>query len=298
MRNILIIIMFTLFASTTNADIFSASEGELHIKSDKKGAYIYIDGKKKGMVGDGFTKITVKEGDHNVRVLLETKEWNYEGRENTFVSGKSSIEIFITTSKSPSKYRLARLKQEKIDNKIRKDKAIAIQKKREEGEKIAKEKRDKKANKSLIIDKSLDSKRGTVSELKLMWMRCSIGQKSVGNNCKGRAKNFESFGDAKAFLQKGYKYSDFTDWRIPTTRELLGLVRCSKGTNRGRSCTKGSSKPTINKKTFPDTYSGSYWSLDKQRKAGSVTLVMFDAGWPFHDNYPRDAKLRLVRTRN
>ena len=50
----LLLVLMTIVASNT---IFA--DGKIKIKSDMKGAYIFIDEKKKAMTGDGFTTISL-----------------------------------------------------------------------------------------------------------------------------------------------------------------------------------------------------------------------------------------------
>ena len=45
-----------------------AGQGKLRVSSEPSGAYVYVDGKKKAMTGEGFTSILLEEGDHNIKV--------------------------------------------------------------------------------------------------------------------------------------------------------------------------------------------------------------------------------------
>lgn len=91
-----------------------SSEGKLHITSDVTGADIFINDEKKGITGGGVTIITVDEGEHEVRVFKHTKEWDYEGIKKTFVADKSSIEVYVRTSQSPTQYTIDKLEKERI----------------------------------------------------------------------------------------------------------------------------------------------------------------------------------------
>jgi len=119
MKKILIITMFAFISSVTQAGLFSDSKGVINISSDVKGANILIDGKKRGVVGDGVTAIGVVGGAHKVSVLKQTQNWKYEGIENIFASENSSVEVHIATRKIPTQYRLEQIEKADEEKKYR-----------------------------------------------------------------------------------------------------------------------------------------------------------------------------------
>ena len=165
MKKFLIIVSIFLCSNIAYSGWFISSEGELHIKSDVKGATIFIDGVKKGVVGDGYTIITVKEGDHKIRVYKHTEEWNYEGIEKTFVAEKSSIEIYVDTHRTPTQARFDRLEEEEIarQKRIQREReereARLAQKRKEKEARLAQEKKEKE--KRLAEKKKIEERRLT-----------------------------------------------------------------------------------------------------------------------------------------
>lgn len=96
-----------------------------------------------------------------------------------------------------------------------------------------------------------DNGDGTVTDRqsKLMWTRCSAGQKWTAGNCSGMAGSY-AWNAAEELVSEvnlagTYFYSD---WRVPQLRELSMLVE--------RRC----SNPRVNLIVFPNTPSGLYWT--------------------------------------
>ena len=58
---------------------------------------IYVDGKKKATAGEGYTEITVTEGDHEVMVEKSTPEGVliYRGKKMVFVGTDAYVKIRI-----------------------------------------------------------------------------------------------------------------------------------------------------------------------------------------------------------
>lgn len=143
---------------------------------------------------------------------------------------------------------------------------------------------------------------GTVSDSNkgLMWKRCSEGLS--GATCQGGS--LQTYTWQKAMDLKGSSFAGYSDWRLPTIKELRGLTYCSSGaTNiaRGDTCAGDFNnqvkfeKPTIDKGVFPNTKRGWYWS-GLSGGARSVELsINFDNG--FYDYIPKTLKkhVRLVR---
>ena len=72
-----------------------AGKGKLMIASDKQGAYIYIDGKKKAMTGEKFTSILLEEGgEYTIKVIKPIDKYmGYVAEEKVFVEENVSTEI-------------------------------------------------------------------------------------------------------------------------------------------------------------------------------------------------------------
>ncbi len=134
----------------------------------------------------------------------------------------------------------------------------------------------------------------------LIWQRCSVGQAWNGQNCTGEAKKF-SFDEAKGLAGKG--------WRIPTVRELAGLIHCTTGKEQnsvdvkdggqplGSECIGEYQHPTILSEFFPDTPDGGYWSDSPYSGDGSHAWgVAFGNGYIGSNHRDFRNHVRLVRS--
>ena len=125
---------------------------------------------------------------------------------------------------------------------------------------------------------------GTVthSPTNLMWQRCLIGQTWNGTTCTGSAELF-TWSQASQ-MPSSNNFASYTDWRVPTQKELLSLVDYSV------------SNPAINSTIFPNNGNSVVWS--KTAFAGNSSfqwLVSFANGDNLL-NLPGDAyAVRLVR---
>ncbi len=90
MQKIKTLVLLLLFGSV----LLYADKGKVRIASDKEGAYIYVDGKKKAMTGEGFTSILLEEGDHKVKVVKPISEsLEYSQSKDVFVGADSSVKL-------------------------------------------------------------------------------------------------------------------------------------------------------------------------------------------------------------
>ncbi|MCI5196181.1 MAG: DUF1566 domain-containing protein [Candidatus Electrothrix sp. AW5] len=159
--------------------------------------------------------------------------------------------------------------------------------------------KDHSAEEEIKIGKYINNGNGTITDTKtgLMWKRCPEGLS--GKNCeKGKAKEY-SWNDAvKRF--KNVSYAGYDDWRMPTIDELKTLVYCSKGVKNKKNgeCNKGSTKPTINQKAFPNTTSWPpYWSSSPNANYSAIALyVHFSNGNSYNVNRNNSYAVRLVRS--
>jgi hypothetical protein len=71
-----------------------AGKGKLRIASDQQGAYVYVDGKKKAMTGEGFTSILLEEGEYMVKVVKPVDEsFEYAQSKKVFVGEDTSTKL-------------------------------------------------------------------------------------------------------------------------------------------------------------------------------------------------------------
>ena len=144
---------------------------------------------------------------------------------------------------------------------------------------------------------------GDGSEIKdtqtgLIWQRCSVGQRWTGSSCEGQQKLF-TFGGAQKLAKDG--------WRVPSLRELTGLVYCSSGITNylvdpkdgGEAIKNGCfgkfQTPTIARTFFPDA-SGGYWSSTSYVGDWIIEwIVSFGDGALYRNNSWEKNAVRLVR---
>ncbi len=138
MKKILVFCMICFFTTT-----LFAGKGKIGISTDIKSGYIYIDGKKKAMVGDGFTNLLLEEGEYTVKIKYSSAdgEWIYKGTKKIFVGEDSSTNITINTSKIATQKRKDRLEIQKKEKDIRvakekKERDIRVAKKKKAWQKL------------------------------------------------------------------------------------------------------------------------------------------------------------------
>ena len=117
-----------------------------------------------------------------------------------------------------------------------------------------------------------DVAEGTVEDVAtgLQWTRCALGQRWDGGTCVGYGDGhtYESALQAADRLNERGGYAGFTDWRVPTLRELQGLVYCSSGVpNHFKGddpsiCQGSHGIPTLQPEVFPanSAEDGWFWS--------------------------------------
>lgn len=151
---------------------------------------------------------------------------------------------------------------------------------------------------------------GTALDTKqdLLWMRCSLGQTWTGSDCSGKAKYF-LWEKAK---KQSITFAGYSNWRLPTSKELQGLVYCSNGKpdyffmkedDKVRGCLGQKSKdyksPAILQSVFPHTEIGEghimigYWSSSLYRD-GARYIYFWNGNRSWRYTYS-SAYVRLVR---
>jgi hypothetical protein len=131
----------------------------------------------------------------------------------------------------------------------------------------------------------IDNGDGTVThtELRLTWMRCSVGQTWQDETCVGDPS--ELTWQQALQLAHGFQYAGKAGWRVPNIKELATLTE--------RQCVR----PAIDELLFPNTPSDDFWTstpsvVDPQR---AWVVAFFNSS-----NSIKDKQLfvftRLVRT--
>jgi len=131
---------------------------------------------------------------------------------------------------------------------------------------------------------------GTIihSRTGLQWAQCALGQSWSRDFCAGQATPFR-WDDARQAIERlntSGVLGGFSDWRLPTRRELETIIeRCREN-------------PTINTSIFPDTPSAGFWTGSRNTVSGAnAWFVGFYSGRSLQ--YSRNASylVRPVRTR-
>ncbi|WP_246585308.1 DUF1566 domain-containing protein [Thiorhodospira sibirica] len=147
----------------------------------------------------------------------------------------------------------------------------------------------------------------------LHWMRCSLGQTWENGRCVGQAKGYEwdaALQAAQALNASG-GYAGYTDWRLPTLKELHSLVYWSSGRQKplefdatgepvrgSGGCEDDYHRPTIDSLAFPDTPVDWFWSSSPYAdSSGHAWLVNFNGGHVSVNFQNGTGRVRLVRAR-
>ena len=71
-----------------------AGKGKIRVASDHQGAYVYVDGKKKAMTGEGFSSILLEEGEYTIKVVKsKNKYMGYLAEKKVFVGEDTSVKL-------------------------------------------------------------------------------------------------------------------------------------------------------------------------------------------------------------
>ena len=173
----------------------------------------------------------------------------------------------------------------------------------------------RKAHDTAIPANYSEQGNGTVidNDTGLHWMRCSLGQAWHNGVCAGKAKKY-SWQNALN-VAKSYRYAGYSDWRVPTIKELNSLVYCSNGksiqyrsdgdeehTEGGGGCrsnVRGAyEKPTIRQGVFPNTaVSSAVWSSSPGANGPDYAWsVYFRGGYTSYGHRSYGVPVRLVRS--
>lgn len=85
--------VYLIFLLLVNSIVLYAEKGILWVASDMKGAYVYLNGEKKGMTGEGYSSIALEEGDYVVKVekLSDDESTLYRKTKEVFIGAESSL---------------------------------------------------------------------------------------------------------------------------------------------------------------------------------------------------------------
>lgn len=126
---------------------------------------------------------------------------------------------------------------------------------------------------------SADGQEVTDTQTKLIWQRCTVGQKWDGKTCAGKATKM-SLRDAKAMGANATPA-----WHLPTKDELMSIVD------------KTAKKPAIDKLAFPDTPANVFWAANPGSTDNlTAWIVNFKNGKVFANTHNSKFYLRLVRS--
>ena len=116
----------------------------------------------------------------------------------------------------------------------------------------------------------------------LMWCRFSIGQQWHNNEVIGNASKMDWFSAMKvaSYFNKQGVCGGFSDWRLPSLKELQSLIEIEKS-------------PSINLSVFPNTPKERFWSSSKP--SNLAFFVFFKDGSSNGTYENREYAVRLVR---
>jgi len=173
---------------------------------------------------------------------------------------------------------------------------------------LAVKKEDKALAQALIAGRYRDEGNGTVTDIttNLQWQRFHVGQRWENKGVVGESDRLGFNQAAKAAQQ--CNYLGYTDWRVPTIKELQSLVYSSTGlpktwNDTGEKCEGDYQKPTICLEAFPwpdfeDDYWASFvWSSSPYASdSGGAWGIYFNDGDTYASDRDNNGHVRLVRS--
>ena len=267
-----LLILSILFSSCSSDP--SDEVGKIRISSDYHGANIYIDGNLKGTIGDkGYTDISFNQGKHEIKVEKITDDWIYRKTSVVVIESNSSIKIKLDRFIGPKQA------QRILAEKNKKQAQIIV------------------ARHQKNTARYISHDNGTVSDKNtgLMWKKCSEGQKWTSGHCSGKAGKYKwQLAQDNA---KSVNYAGYSDWRVPTNKELRSLVFCSNSDDHSQSCSGDYQKPTINQNVFPKTPASYFWSSSvNAENSSSAWNIYFYYGNNYSKGVNYNLHMRLVRS--
>ncbi|RQV18149.1 DUF1566 domain-containing protein [Burkholderia cenocepacia] len=129
----------------------------------------------------------------------------------------------------------------------------------------------------------------------LTWMRCSVGQKWDGADCRGVPERL-TLAEAGKRVADGDDGAGQARWRLPTGDELAGLLLCIHSPEVVQNgCAEARAGNAASEVAFPGMPDCPYWSASTG-DGGSPVSVLFDiSGSMYGFSDPQDALfVRLV----
>lgn len=159
-------------------------------------------------------------------------------------------------------------------------------------------------------DRYIDHENGTVTDVEtgLMWMRCAVGQTWTVGKCKGKAKEI-TWDNAQTYT---LNYAGYSDWRLPSIRELGTIVYCSNGQpgfySNGKNASdaagdwgcygkpvKDHIRPTLAPDVFPNSPASLFWSSSRDTPLPGPNGIFFGYGSVSNANGTGFTHIRMVR---
>ena len=114
MKRIFLMISYMMFIAGITSIGFASppNTGEVGIAADQVGAWIYLNGEKKGMIGDdGFTNIVIKEGEYELLIEkpIEGSPLAWSSTRKVFVGEGTSIRLNFKLDKGFARSELANI---------------------------------------------------------------------------------------------------------------------------------------------------------------------------------------------
>ncbi|MBQ0959299.1 DUF1566 domain-containing protein [Ideonella sp. 4Y11] len=145
---------------------------------------------------------------------------------------------------------------------------------------------------------------------RLVWMRCSMGQRWNTKTCVGNAVGYiyVDLQSAVKQLNANGGFGGQADWQVPSIRQLASIRECDKGWSIKAQdigdggllvperCADGSSSPSVDLLAFPETDSRYFWSSSAfQGGRGPNWGIDFGSGYVGDGGRLYDVQGRLVR---
>lgn len=93
--------IFLIFFVLLSIITFVNAKGTLQIKSNISDAFVYVDGKKKAMIGEEYAELYLKEGEYLIEIKKNSGDGTYihKGAKMVFVGDNTKTKINIKTKK-------------------------------------------------------------------------------------------------------------------------------------------------------------------------------------------------------